>query len=161
MNNKIGIEPILPREAWRFSPGGIDSLSRLFQQLSPYRQRSIGIDDLARLVEEGECLLAVDLGHNGHIVGIARLVVMRESAGRYGMIHDIVVDESHRGQGIGKALTLRAIEMARQLHLRCVELTSKPARTTANLMYQSLGFQLISAADPTDVESTNRYRFDL
>ncbi|MFZ1626538.1 MAG: GNAT family N-acetyltransferase [Candidatus Moraniibacteriota bacterium] len=158
---RIGIESILPNEAWRFNERGVKTLGRLYQQLSPYRECGLSIDDFVRLACESKCFLAVDLSHNGAIVGIIRLVVEREIAGRYGVLHDTVVDATRRGQGIGKALTHRVVTTARNLQLRYINFTLKPTRVEANGMYQALGFQLVSAADPEDKESTNHYRLTL
>ena len=94
--NRIGIEPILRTEAWRFNQRGIEVLGRLLGQLSPYRQ-SFGADDFIRLADQSECLLAVDLNQNGHIVGVARLAIERDGKLRHGVIHDVVVDPEYRG----------------------------------------------------------------
>lgn len=159
-NHRIGIEPILSSEVWRFNPRGIASLGRLFQELSPYRQRALGIEDFVRLADESECLLAVDLSQNGAIVGTARVVVRQhESVGHYGVIHDVVVDRNHRGQGIGKALMLKSIELGRQLHLRYVDALVKLARVEFNRRCESLGFELISS--PSETGGVNHYRLML
>jgi ribosomal protein S18 acetylase RimI-like enzyme len=51
------------------------------------------------------------------------------------------VDESARGRGSGDALTLRAVELAREAGARSVELTSRPTREGANRLYRRLGFE--------------------
>ena len=160
IETKIGIEPIIRGEEWRFNQDGIHVLSKLFQQLSPYR-RPLSMEDFLKMVDEGECLLAVDLCQNGHIVGIARLVPQGQVPSRFGIVHDVVVDTAYRGQHIGKRLMERAIEIARRQRLTHLELTSKPARVAANRRYQSLGFELTIPADPKDPASTNHYRLML
>ena len=43
-------------------------------------------------------------------------------------IEDVVVDESHRGKGIGKELMLVAIEYSKSLGSKDIRLTSRPAQ---------------------------------
>ena len=50
------------------------------------------------------------------------------------------MDEGARGQGAGTALTTAALELARRLGARNVDLTSRPSRVAANRLYQRLGF---------------------
>jgi ribosomal protein S18 acetylase RimI-like enzyme len=65
-------------------------------------------------------------------------------------IEDVVVDDAARGKGVGAALNERAIEVARGLGARTVDLTSRPSREAANRLYQRLGFE---------PRETNVYRF--
>jgi len=60
--------------------------------------------------------------------------------GKKGWIEDVVVDESYRGQGLGKTLLLHALAIAPQLSLSKLFLTSRPERITANQLYQRIGF---------------------
>ncbi len=69
-----------------------------------------------------------------------------------GMIHDVVVDQAYRGQGIGRALMEAAVAEARGMGLIHLEFTSSPARTEANRLYQKMGFR---------PRETNVYRIDL
>lgn len=160
----IGIEFMLPNEAWRTKFEGAQVLMRLLGQLSPYKDVHQDID-LNRLADQSTCfLLASDLGHNhhGHTVGVARLEVHRSDGVRYGQVHDVVVATTHQRQGIGKALAKKALEVASGLNLPYVEASIKPklTRDTAGKMFQSLGFKLIATADPAVPGSANRYRFD-
>ncbi len=157
-NQNIGIEFVFPNEAWRLHQHGIEVLASLFHQLSPYRDRPLTAVDFTKLADESACfLVAVDYARQGHIVGIARLMVKRDQELRYGEIHDVVVDTAYRHHGIGRALVEKLIALARLFHLGMVELTSKPARVAANQLYQKLGFELVEAASPGVAGSTNRY----
>jgi ribosomal protein S18 acetylase RimI-like enzyme len=78
------------------------------------------------------------------------LVLFRISTGLCALIEDVVVDEAARGQGVGQALILRAVELAADAGARSVELTSRPSRVAANRLYQSLGFE---------PRETNVYRY--
>jgi ribosomal protein S18 acetylase RimI-like enzyme len=76
------------------------------------------------------------------IVGMLTLVVFSIPTGVRAIIEDVVVDEQARGQGVGEALTLAAVELAGRLGVKTVDLTSRPARQAANRLYQRLGFEL-------------------
>ena len=88
---------------------------------------------------KGNSLLAVRAG--GEIIGILTLVTFLIPTGLRAWIEDVVVDESARGQGVGAALTLEAIRLARAAGVRTVDLTTRPSREAAGL-YERLGFQL-------------------
>lgn len=75
------------------------------------------------------------------IVGTLTLAVFRIPTGVRAWIEDVVVDESARGQGVGEALTLEAVALARAAGARSVELTSRPTREAANRLYRRLGFE--------------------
>lgn len=78
---------------------------------------------------------------DGRIIGCASLCVSHTPTGTKGCIEDVVVGSAFRGRHIGRMLMEHIIEYARrefspiELHL-----TSRPARKTANLLYQALGF---------------------
>lgn len=95
-------------------------------------------------------LLAVDDG--GTVVGTLTLAVFHIPSGVRAWIEDVITDEAARGQGVGAALTHRALELAREAGARTVDLTSRPSREAANRLYRRLGFQL---------RETNVYRIDL
>ena len=59
-----------------------------------------------------------------------------------------------RGRGLltGESLTRAALEKARSLGAKTVDLTSRPSRTYANSLYQRLGFEQ---------RDTNVYRYKL
>lgn len=89
---------------------------------------------------------------DGEIAGVAALGFYRTPSGLHAWIEDVVVDEAHRRQGIGEALTRTLIETARSLGAQSLSLTSRPAREAANRLYQQLGFVKWE---------TNLYRFPL
>jgi ribosomal protein S18 acetylase RimI-like enzyme len=75
------------------------------------------------------------------ILGTLTLAVFRIPTGVRAWIEDVVVDKRARGRGIGEALTLHAVELARSAGARSVELTSRPSREAANRLYRRLGFE--------------------
>ena len=89
---------------------------------------------------------------DGSIVGSLTLALYQIPTGLKAWIDDVVVDESARGQGVGEALSMAAVEEARRRGAKDVSLTSRPFRESANRLYQRLGFQ------PYE---TNVYRYKL
>jgi ribosomal protein S18 acetylase RimI-like enzyme len=63
-----------------------------------------------------------------------------------------VVDAEARGKGVGEALNIKALEIARAKGAVTVDLTSRPSREAANRLYQRIGFVQ---------RDTNVYRYDL
>ncbi len=86
------------------------------------------------------------------LVGSLSLAYFRVPTGILGWIEDVVVDESMRGRGIGEALTRRALEIAKELGVKTVDLTSRPSREAANRLYQRVGFE---------PRKTNIYRYTI
>jgi ribosomal protein S18 acetylase RimI-like enzyme len=89
---------------------------------------------------------------NSPVVGSATLVTFQTPTGRHGWIEDVVVDYKTHRQGIGKALTEKCLDKARELGLHEVNLTSRPSREAANRLYQGLKFIQ---------RDTNVYRYPL
>ena len=78
----------------------------------------------------------------GCIIGCATLGVYCSPTGLKGAVEDVVVAQSHRGQGLGRKLLETIIDYARQqLGDVDLHLTSRPQRIAANALYQSLGFE--------------------
>lgn len=79
---------------------------------------------------------------NNDLVGILTLVLLHIPTGKNGRIEDVVVNKNFRRKGIGKALTLKAINKGNELSLNKLFLTSNPSRIEANQLYLKIGFQL-------------------
>ncbi|HRY62232.1 MAG TPA: GNAT family N-acetyltransferase [Candidatus Paceibacterota bacterium] len=78
---------------------------------------------------------------NGNVVGHGALVVSRiPSKGLYGIVHDVVVSDQYRGQGLGRKLVNELVDLARSLKLPLIVLTSNKARVAARNLYESIGF---------------------
>jgi ribosomal protein S18 acetylase RimI-like enzyme len=131
---------IVVQEAQEVTPALVAAFERLVPQLS----RSSLAPDLAALEEmvaaPGTILLTAADTDGGAIVGSLTLVVFRIPTGLRAWIEDVVVDESVRGRGVGEALNRSALDRARQLGARTVDLTSRPSREAANALYRKLGF---------------------
>jgi ribosomal protein S18 acetylase RimI-like enzyme len=118
----------------------VAAVGRLLPQLSG-SAAALDADQLTRIVGHQAISLLVARGEHG-IVGLLTLVTYPLPSGLRARIEDVVVDQDARGHGVGTALTVAALDLARQQGARSVDLTSRASRVEANRLYQQLGFQL-------------------
>jgi len=118
----------------------VEACRRLLPQLSSAAV-ALDADQLARIVDHQANTLLV-ARDQGAIVGMLTLVTFPLPSGLRARIEDVVVDQEARGHGVGTALTMAAIDLARRQDARNVDLTSRASRAAANRLYQRLGFQL-------------------
>jgi ribosomal protein S18 acetylase RimI-like enzyme len=118
----------------------VEACRRLLPQLSS-AAAVLDADELARIVDHQATTVLV-ARDQGAIVGMLTLVTFPLPSGLRARIEDVVVDQDARGRGAGTALTMTAIDLARQQGARNVDLTSRASRAAANRLYQRLGFQL-------------------
>jgi ribosomal protein S18 acetylase RimI-like enzyme len=97
--------------------------------------------ELATIVASPATTLIVARDDAGALIGMLTLATFRIPTGVRAWIEDVVVDEAARGQGVGEALTRRALVLAGQAGAKTVELTSRPSRQAANRLYRRLGFE--------------------
>ena len=133
-----------------------DALVEAFELLTPQLSSSNPPPTRAELAEivaspASILLLAVDADSDA-ILGSLTLAWFRIPTGVRAWIEDVVVDEAARGHGVGELLNRAALDRARELGAKTVDLTSRPSREAANRLYQRIGFV------PRD---TNVYRFNL
>ena len=89
----------------------VKAMGRLLPQMSSSARR-VDVQALSRMVSwDGITLLAAR--YDGEIVGMLTLVMFPIPSGLRARIEDVVVDESVRGRGVGGALTLEAVRLAR------------------------------------------------
>jgi ribosomal protein S18 acetylase RimI-like enzyme len=116
----------------------VSAISSLLPQLTSASPPSAS--ELAAIVDSPATSLLIARDGDA-VLGTLTLAVFRIPTGVRAWIEDVVVDEGARGRGIGEALTLRAVELAREAGARSVELTSRPTREAANRLYRRLGFE--------------------
>ena len=109
-------------------------------------------DQLAEMIASPATTVFLARSEHGTIVGTLTLVVFRIPTAIRAWIEDVVVDEAARESGAGEALNRTALDTARKLGARTVDLTSRPSREAANRLYQRLGCKR---------RETNVYRYDL
>jgi ribosomal protein S18 acetylase RimI-like enzyme len=136
------------REINRFSNRVFNATLRLLPQLAPdsaflTREHFKGI-----LKSKNTHFFIAELDNK--IAGILTIATYDIPTGRKVWIEDVVVDESLRGKGIGKSLMLFAIDYAKSLGAKSIELTSRPSRVAANHLYQKMGF---------GIRETNVYKY--
>jgi ribosomal protein S18 acetylase RimI-like enzyme len=108
--------------------------------------------ELEEIVDSPATVLFVAREGDNPILGSLTLALFRTPGGLKAWIEDVVVDESARGKGVGAALNEAALDHARTVGAKSVDLTSRPSREAANRLYQRLGFV---------PRETNVYRFRL
>ena len=88
--------------------------------------------------------IALDAGHTSSVIGTFALLVMHNLAHQgtpSAIVEDVVVSEIHQGQGIGRAMMAKAIELARECHCYKLVLSSNHKRLQAHAFYRNLGFK--------------------
>jgi ribosomal protein S18 acetylase RimI-like enzyme len=142
----------------------IEAINALIAQQSPGDTRLINIDDIKEALSNPNFYLFVavkDLPQGQKIVGMATIFFQRNIARYISEIHDVVVDENCRGQGLGEQLVRTLIAAAhtfaseRNTKIKLF-LTSRPSRVAANKLYLKLGFTLV--AEATGSWGTNLYK---
>ena len=121
-----------------------EELREAFQRLVPQltdKNPPPSLDLLTALVKSDSSTLMVARDARGRIIGALTLAVYRVPTGIRSIIEDVIVDEAARGQGIGEALTRRALEIAKEAGAAHVTLTSNPMREAANRLYLRVGFK--------------------
>ena len=77
------------------------------------------------------------------IIGTSQLTIityLTYQGGKRGQIEGVRIDESYRGQGIGKLMIEWAINKSRELNCHLVQLTMDKKRFETIDFYQKLGF---------------------
>jgi ribosomal protein S18 acetylase RimI-like enzyme len=132
-----------------------DELVEAFVRLTPQLSSSSpppAREALEEIVASPATVLFVAREGDGPVLGSLTLALFRIPTGLRAWIEDVVVDEAARGKGVGIALNEAALDHARSVGARTVDLTSRPSREAANRLYRRLGF--IERA-------TNVYRYEL
>jgi len=117
----------------------VEAFGRLLPQLSA-TARPLDAAALSAIVAApASTLLLARI--DGRIVGTLTLAMFPIPTGIRAWIEDVVTDEAARGQGVGRALTLAAIRIARDGGARTIDLTTRPSREAAGRLYEHVGFE--------------------
>ena len=121
-----------------------DEVVEAFGRLLPQLSRSAPPLDRAALqnIVSNPAITVLLARSSGVIAGSLTLVMFPLPTGLRAWIEDVVVDESARGQGVGGALTVAAVQRAIAAGARTVDLTSRPSRAAAGRLYERSGFKL-------------------
>lgn len=134
-------------------------INQLMQQLSEnYILQSE--EDFLKLAQDND-LYVFGAFKDNELVGVASVFIRKNLYGWIAEIHDVVVSEECRGEGIGKKLTIALIDKTQEISNTVgkkisLSLTSNPSREAANAMYKKLGFNTRASAN--DETGTNLYR---
>src|SRR5689334_8754558 len=128
------------------------AFGRLIPQLTTNHPPPSFADLQALVAFPGSVLLVARGSAGGPVVGAATLSILRTPTGVHARLEDVIVDPGMRGKGIGEALALEVIRLAREAGASDIALTSNPRREAANRLYQRIGFKKWE---------TNVYRLDL
>jgi ribosomal protein S18 acetylase RimI-like enzyme len=139
------------KEVTRFSTRVFNAVLRLLPQLDPDAIAPQEVHFKEILKSKKTHLFIAELNKK-QIAGLLTIGTYDIPTGTKVWIEDVVVDESQRGKGIGRELTLFAIDFAKSKGYKAIELTSRPSRIAANQLYRKLGFV---------IRETNVYRYDL
>ena len=94
---------------------------------------------LAALPPASECVFVAVLA--GQVVGWIQVgIVLAIESPPYVEIRGLVIDATHRGQGIGKALVQAGASWARTRGLAMLRVRSNVVRTATHAFYRQLGF---------------------
>lgn len=137
-------------EVSEFTPEIGEAIRDLTDQLDKNHQDLTDHDIAAMIHNPGTHLLIAK--NSDSIVGMVTLIVYRIPFKMKAQIEDFVVSEKMRGKGIGTMLLKYSIEQAKKAGVKSLNLTSRPIRVSANLLYQKLGFEK---------RDTNVYRIEL
>ena len=124
----------------RARPSDAPALSRLIAQLGYEADESDVSERLAAMEAEGRAVLAAEL--DARVIGCLTTSVMRvlHRPAPVGRISMMVVDEAHRGRGIGSQLVRAAEAALAEQGCYMVEVTSHVRRTQAHRFYETLGY---------------------
>ena len=128
----------------------LPSLVALLPQLSSQAQAPSN-NYIADLLSQG-CTTFLVAADEQTVYGTTTLVTYSTLTGVRCRIEDVVVSEEARGHGLGRQLTAKAVDLARNSGARTIDLTSRPSREAANAMYRKMGFE---------IRDSNSYRLTL
>ena len=138
-------------EVKTYSPEAFASLVGMYDRFTP-KAKFQGMPPFSKEVRETWLKQLIKNGHNflawsgeaviGHVV-ILPDFILRDAE------YLIFVNQSHRGLGVGKALTLAALAKARALDLKRVWLTVDAYNFRAIRLYRKAGFRPCEAYDAT------------
>jgi GNAT superfamily N-acetyltransferase len=132
MNEPIRIRPARAQDA--------AILADLSSQLG-YSVSAVEIADRVKALSGPTTALLV--ADNGRVIGwISLQVKISLQSGRFTEITGLVVDERHRGRGVGALLLTRAEDWAREQGCSEVWLRSNVKRSDAHVFYEQRGYTL-------------------
>jgi ribosomal protein S18 acetylase RimI-like enzyme len=107
-------------------------------------QRAQSIFEQFKTYPNYRLFIALDNSDTNVVLGTYALLIMHNLAHQgtsSAIVEDVVVKQSHQGQGIGRTMMLHAMELAKLAQCYKLVLSSNRKRQNAHAFYRSLGFQ--------------------
>lgn len=122
-------------------PGDADAVARLLGQLGYPAEPTAIVSRLERLAIVGDRVIVADVGEE--VVGLAHLQVTPaiEYDRPTAKVGALVVDDSHRGEGIGRALVEALEAEARARGCALLFVTTSAQRNDAHEFYRRVGLE--------------------
>lgn len=119
----------------------LDAVRNLLGQLSS-KEHPMNSDLLAEILQApGTYVYLLHQKSDDTIVGMITLGSYLLLTGRKWWVEDVVIDEAHRGKGLGHFLLQHVRNEVAGQGGGSLLLTSRPSRIAANALYQSEGYQ--------------------
>ncbi|HBI34023.1 MAG TPA: hypothetical protein DEA43_03400 [Candidatus Moranbacteria bacterium] len=116
--------------------GDAEKLKPLFKILTG---NEVSIDETALISDPNSICLVFEEGNE--LIGFGSLIIHKvPTKGEVARLEDIVIGDNNQGKGLGRALVLRLIEIAKERKIKQINLTSNPMRVAAQKLYESIGF---------------------
>jgi putative acetyltransferase len=141
-------------------PDELELVRELFQEYAASLGRDLSFQDFEReLTELPDFYRAILLAEvAGEVMGCA---AVREFEPGVAELKRLYVRPRARGRGLGRALSVEAIERARAIGFRAIRLDTLPEMTAATALYRNLGFQEISAYRYNPIPGTHFFELEL
>ena len=129
----------------------LEIINKLLYQLDP-KSSPLTRNSLKKILTQRNVTIIGCYKNNqpNSLIATISLVFYHTFSGYRCRIEDFVVDKNERGKGLGKRLLKMAIKIAKTKKVEFIELTSRPERKVANILYQKIGFK---------IKKTNVYRY--
>ena len=121
-----------------YTPKDLAEFDALMHELSA---TSFCNEELIRAALEDANVHVYVIRDGGHIVATVTLCVKHTLEFAIADIESVVVLSGCRGKGYGRELMSAMVEAARGFKVHHLQLTSNPARVSANRLYQVMGFE--------------------
>ena len=121
-----------------YTPQDLVELDLLMHELSASSSCDEGL--LRAALDDANVHVYV-IREEGHIVATGTLCVKHTLEFAIADIESVVVSSQCRGRGYGQELVRHMIDVAKEMKVHHIQLTSNPARVAANRLYQELGFE--------------------
>lgn len=120
---------------------GVAQLNLLLHELRSGEMPTASLESVQALLRDRNIVM-MTVNDNEKIIGVATLYLMPKIGKTVSHLEDVVVNGEYRGQGLGEKLVSKTIEIAKELGVQSIALTSRPTRVAANKLYQKLGFEI-------------------